>query len=93
MMNSNIDTPGTMQHRADMVRHQWIAEAAYFKAMARKFAPGCELHDWLEAEKEYAEMQVRKFLAHHEEDQGIFSLADLQQLAKSVGIQHPENIR
>lgn len=33
MMNSNIDTPGTMQHRADMVRHQWIAEAAYFKAI------------------------------------------------------------
>ncbi|WP_341892843.1 DUF2934 domain-containing protein [Variovorax sp. YR752] len=27
-----------------------IAEAAYFRAQARGFAPGGELEDWLEAE-------------------------------------------
>lgn len=29
-----------------------IREAAYLKAEARNFAPGVELNDWLEAEKE-----------------------------------------
>lgn len=28
----------------------WIAEAAYFRAEKRGFAPGNELDDWLEAE-------------------------------------------
>lgn len=31
---------------------QHIAIAAYFKAEARRFAPGLELDDWLEAEAE-----------------------------------------
>ena len=30
----------------------WVAEAAYFKAEARGFAPGHEDSDWLEAEQE-----------------------------------------
>jgi hypothetical protein len=34
------------------VRRAMIAEAAYFRAEARGFAPGGELEDWLEAEKE-----------------------------------------
>ena len=29
-----------------------IAEAAYYKAEQRGFAPGCEERDWLEAENE-----------------------------------------
>lgn len=29
-----------------------IAEAAYYRALARGFAPGCELDDWLAAERE-----------------------------------------
>jgi hypothetical protein len=29
-----------------------IAEAAYYKAEKRGFAPGCDFLDWLEAEKE-----------------------------------------
>jgi hypothetical protein len=33
-------------------RHQLIAEAAYFRAKQRNFAPGCELEDWLAAESE-----------------------------------------
>jgi Protein of unknown function (DUF2934) len=42
-------------------RFRCIARAAYFKAEARGFAPGRELEDWLEAEKEYdaASAQVR----------------------------------
>ena len=32
-----------------------IREAAYLKAEARNFAPGVELNDWLEAEKEVLE--------------------------------------
>jgi hypothetical protein len=31
---------------------QKIAEAAYFKAEKRGFAPGFEMEDWLEAERE-----------------------------------------
>lgn len=31
-------------------RRQKIAEAAYYRAQARDFAPGCELEDWLQAE-------------------------------------------
>lgn len=33
-------------------RAQWIAEAAYFLAEARGFAPGQELDDWVAAERE-----------------------------------------
>ena len=29
-----------------------IAEAAYYRAQARGFVPGCELDDWLGAEAE-----------------------------------------
>jgi hypothetical protein len=32
-----------------------IAERAYYKAERRGFAPGFELADWLEAEREFAE--------------------------------------
>jgi hypothetical protein len=34
------------------VRHASIAEAAYFRAERRGFAPGHELEDWLAAEDE-----------------------------------------
>ena len=33
-----------------------IAQAAYFRAEKRGFAAGCELDDWLEAEREIARM-------------------------------------
>ncbi len=33
-------------------KHRLIAEAAYFRAERRDFAPGHELGDWLEAEAE-----------------------------------------
>jgi len=34
-------------------RHRHIAEAAYFLAQKRGFAPGHELDDWLAAEREF----------------------------------------
>ncbi len=33
-------------------RRRRIAEAAYYRAERRGFAPGNDLHDWLEAERE-----------------------------------------
>lgn len=33
-------------------RQRMIAEAAYYRAQARGFAPGCEVEDWLQAEAE-----------------------------------------
>jgi hypothetical protein len=40
-------------------RHQLIAEAAYYRAEQRNFAPGCELKDWLDAEAEIETMIFR----------------------------------
>jgi len=39
-----MDTPG---------RREQISLIAYFKAARRGFAPGGEMQDWLEAEREY----------------------------------------
>lgn len=36
----------------DSPREQMIAEAAYFRAEQRGFAPGNEMSDWLEAESD-----------------------------------------
>ena len=36
--------------------HQWIAEAAYYKALARNFSPNLNQDDWLAAEKDYQAM-------------------------------------
>ena len=33
-------------------RQQWIKEVAYYKALNRRFTPGHELMDWLDAEQE-----------------------------------------
>jgi len=38
---------------SDTDRDRWIAERAYSLAQARGFAPGGELDDWLQAEREY----------------------------------------
>ena len=37
-------------------REQWIAEAAYFRAEQRGFAPDNELSDWLDAEADVERM-------------------------------------
>ena len=44
--------PGpTLEEDVERERHAMIAEHAYYLAMARGFAPGCDLDDWLAAER------------------------------------------
>jgi hypothetical protein len=40
--------------------HQWIAESAYYKALARDFTPILDQEDWLEAKKEYEDQMQFK---------------------------------
>lgn len=72
-------------------RHQWISEAAYFKAETRDFESGKELDDWLEAENEYIEFLIQVFLLRCEEDGGI-SILCLQELANLIGVTNSRNI-
>jgi|GEM_PF-893806 hypothetical protein len=44
---------------SDTDRHRWISERAYELARARGFAPGRELDDWLEAEREYETRSIQ----------------------------------
>ncbi|MGZ8160528.1 MAG: DUF2934 domain-containing protein [Methylobacter sp.] len=37
---------------------QWIAESAYYKALARNFTANLDLDDWLEAKKDYEALQL-----------------------------------
>lgn len=47
----------TVEARVDVeTRRAMVAQAAYFRAERRGFAPGHELDDWLEAEREIASM-------------------------------------
>jgi hypothetical protein len=72
-------------------RQQWISVAAYYKAKAREFEPGKALNDWLEAEKDYSGMLVTLYLSESKENGGM-TIAGLQQLAKSIGVQNPERM-
>lgn len=44
--------PKAVSSSDDCPREQMIAEAAYFRAEQRGFAPGNEMSDWLEAESD-----------------------------------------
>jgi hypothetical protein len=74
-----------------VTRHQWISVAAYYRAEARNFVSGKELDDWLAAENEYVMMQIALYLAKSEEDNAM-TIHDLHQLAKSIGVENPENM-
>lgn len=41
--------------KLEELRHRKIEEAAYFMAQQRDFAPGYELDDWIEAERDIDE--------------------------------------
>ena len=43
------------------LRQEFIATAAYFKALARGFQPGHEVEDWLAAEAEFDELVARRY--------------------------------
>lgn len=74
-----------------VTRHQWISEAAYYKALARHFAPGKALDDWLAAEEDYVNMKIANYLTLANEDNGT-TTNGLQQLAQIVGVVNPEKI-
>lgn len=40
--------------------HQWIAESAYYKALARDFTPICDQEDWMDAKREYEDNMLSK---------------------------------
>ncbi len=73
-------------------RHQWISEAAYYKALTRKFEPGKELADWLEAEIDYFRMLIALYISILEED-GPMTILSLQELAAFIGIKNSEDMR
>ena len=72
-------------------RHQWIAQAAYFKAESRSFVSGLELEDWLFAENEFVIMLIMRFQVISSEDGGM-SIRGLQRLAKSLGVINAETM-
>jgi hypothetical protein len=47
-------------------RHAMIAEAAYYRAERRGFAPGAELQDWLAAEAEIDHALAEPTLLEHQ---------------------------
>jgi Protein of unknown function (DUF2934) len=51
--SDKADAPGA---EVEQQREQMIAEAAYYRAEKRGFAPGRELDDWIAAEAEIAEL-------------------------------------
>lgn len=81
-----------LSHTAKPVNRQlWISEAAYYKALARKFEPGKELADWLEAEIDYSNMLVAQYISVLEED-GPMTILSLQQLAAFIGIKNTDDM-
>jgi len=70
-------------------RHQWILQAAYYKAESRGFKNGTALDDWLFAENEFVKMLVVRYQIIIQEDGGV-TIKGLQRLAKSLGIKNTE---
>lgn len=50
--DSSEPHPGSVPALNAEERERLVAQAAYFRAEKRGFAPGCELQDWVEAEDE-----------------------------------------
>jgi len=57
-------TPAVAHFVAHEQRAALIAEAAYFRAEKRGFAPGHDTEDWLQAEAEVDALLLRKSPAH-----------------------------
>ena len=75
----------------DSARHQWISVAAYYKALARGFAPGLELDDWLDAEKDYAETVINLYIAILEEERANAAVArQIHDLREKAGFTQRE---
>lgn len=52
--------------------YQWIAESAYYKALARDFTPIRDQDDWMEAKKEYEDKMLSK-----QQRNGLVSFASI----------------
>ncbi len=70
-------------------QHQWVSEAAYYKALNRNFESGLELDDWLFAEHDFYNMLITRYLIISTEDGGM-SIKGLRRLAKSIGVKNTE---
>jgi hypothetical protein len=81
-----------LSHAVKPVNRQlWISEAAYYKALARKLEPGKELDDWLEAEIDYSNTLITRYISIMEED-GPMTILGLQQLAAFIGIKNTDDM-
>ncbi len=81
-----------LNHAVKPVNRQlWISEAAYYKALDRKFESGKELTDWLKAEIDYSEMLIALYISILAED-GPMTVLSLQELAAFIGIKDPEDM-
>ena len=67
----------------------WISEAAYYKALNRRFESGQDVDDWLFAEHDYFNMLITRYLTISSEDGGM-SIKGLRRLAKSIGVENSE---
>ncbi len=81
-----------LEYQLDCVdRHQWISEAAFYKAMSRNFEPGFELDDWLFAEREFVKKLIATYHIISSEDGGL-TLLGIQRFAKQLGIENTETL-
>lgn len=55
-MNSDPKLSSDLKHGD----YLWIAESAYYKALARDFVPGHDQEDWLEAKIDYENIVLPK---------------------------------
>jgi hypothetical protein len=70
-----------MLNAKNINREQWIAEAAYYKAVARGVDAQEELTDWLAAEQDYLRM-LSNLQANIVENNGAVSRMGLRHLAR-----------
>lgn len=57
---SSVNSESQLLTTAISENYQWIAESAYYKALARSFTLNLDQEDWLEAEKDYEAMQSKQ---------------------------------
>lgn len=54
------EAAGETQPASAAPRQEAVAKAAYYKAEQRGFAPGYEMQDWLDAERELASAEAKQ---------------------------------
>ena len=82
-------TPLTENQTEYEYRHQWISEAAFYKAMSRDFKSGFELDDWLCAEREFIKTLTSNYHIVSTEDCGLTRVA-IMRFAKLLGIENAD---